>query len=260
MAEPMSAENAAAQEDAFLRAVQRGMDVTSEIHDRLTGKSIEVGRWSLTGEDDAEKIRRKTSALGLHDTAMLERLPRNRRLVWEVRSGLLSRTVKAVVLAGVVNPIEALARGERVLPRATLADLADLVGERLSGDGPVRLAGIYSPTGWEPGVRVDAMRRPGVGLWLFEPGLAGGFSPRERGAERPPPPFDIESRQERIEQVVKYVRDHRFDLLMKGIASVEAVHALDLEPEDVAAGFEEAANRDEFLVLDRSAELYIRRA
>jgi hypothetical protein len=260
MVEPLTAEKAAEQEDLFLHAIRGALAETSEIGDRITGKSVSVGRCSLTEHDDGEKIRRMIATLGAHESGLFDRLPRNRRLVWEVRDGLLSRKTRAVIVAAVVNPIGALIRGERVPPRATFADLADVVNEHLSGDGPVRLAGVYSPTGWETDLGIDAIRRPGVGLWLFEPGVAGGFSPAGKRSETPPPPFDIESRQERIEKVVKYVSEHRFDLLMKGIASVEAAGSLDMKPEDVQAGFEEAARRDEFLVLDESVELYIRRA
>ena len=259
MPSQLTPEIAAAQEDMFLTRVREAMASGPEIRDPVTGKKLALGRGDPKEYDDSVEIRRKMATLGAHDPGLLERLPRNRCLVWRVRKGLLRRRVPFEIVAAVVNPIRELIKGETAFPRATFASVTRLIQERLSGDGPTRLAGIYSPTDWDAGFRFDAIRRPGLGLWLFRPGLKGGFATVRTRSEKPPPPFDIESRQERIELVVKYVSDHRFDLLMKGLAAADAGRDLEMTPADVRAGFEAAAERDEFLRLDEGDDLYLRR-
>ncbi len=260
MAEPLTPEIAAAQEVSFLRRVREAVAAGPEVLDPVTGTTVSLGRSSPTEYDDGEEIRRKMASLGVHDPGLFARLPRNRCLVWRVRPGWLRRRVTLEIIAAVVNPIRELVKGETTFSRATFGSVTRLVQERLSGDGPTRIAGVYSPTDWDAGSRFDAIRRPGLGLWLFRPGLEGGFATVRNRTEKPPPPFDIESRQERIEIVVKYVADHRLDLLMKGLAAGEAERELAMTPVDIRAGFEEATRRDEFLRLDDGDELYLRRA
>jgi hypothetical protein len=260
VSEPLDAEIAAAQEEAFLARVTEAMDRDPDVVDPATGRSISLGGATPRAYDDAEEIRRKMASLGVHDAALFERLPRNRCLVWRVRRGLVRRRTVVEVVAAVVNPVRELILGQTILPPATFGSLTGLMQERLSGDGPLRLAGVFSPTGWEGVSRFDAIRRPGLGLWLFRPGLRGGFATMRSRSDKPPPPFDIESRQERIELVVKYVADHRLDLVMKGLAATEAARTLSMTPDDIRAGFAEAAKRDEFLRLDDGDDPYLRRA
>jgi hypothetical protein len=238
------------------------VDAADELLDPVSGERVSLGRVRAVEYEEGDEIRRLMSTLGVFEPALYERMPRNRCLVWEVRRrGLLvGGRARLIVVAAVVNPIRELVRGEAPLPRASFAALARIVRDHLSGDGPTRLAAVFSPTGWEIGLRVDSLRRPGLALHLFEPGIAGGFTPVAGNAERPPAPFDIESRMERIERVVHYVEKHRFELLMKGLGCAEVAREIEMVPEDVRAGFTEAAERDEFLVLDEADDLYLRRA
>lgn len=242
-------------EGSFITRVERLVLGAAAVHHPVEDRfydNVEATRAFTvldTGAEDVKRLLRdaRVPAPG----AVFRELPLDKAFVCEVGArDFFGRKIPKVAVAAVaLSPLEELVRVGYASRPMSAEDLLAAVRElALSPDVFYYVAG-FSTTGWTPDSRRLLGNGPNWVAGLVERDAYGWrFHPAEDPRWREGRAFFLlDSPEERVGAVARYVADHVFELLMDQLSEVRVAEGTGVDAATVNQAFEELCRKDRFL-------------
>jgi hypothetical protein len=137
-------------EETFTDRFELSLRKVGDVLNPLDGKVYPIGRGAPTFYHKGSEVAERMKSLGVFERDLLDEMPRNRLAVLRLRRAgfLASRTVKVVVAAVVLSPLEELILEKESTTRLGLAEMNGAVDDLVRQPEVFYYLGVLSTTGW----------------------------------------------------------------------------------------------------------------
>lgn len=176
-AQAVTPADARAREKLFLERFQRNFERLQQVYSPVDKKTYSVKGIVGMADDPYQRLAEVLRQNGLFDPSLLDSLPHNRSIRYEVPSGrFLRRKKPKFVLSAIArSPLGELARLGGVLHPQGRVTIQEVVAEHVRLPGVHHVLGVLSTVGWEEALRDQVPRGENYSVVLIEQSVTAGW-------------------------------------------------------------------------------------
>lgn len=241
------------RERHFLERFERNFARLEKLHCPVDGKSYSTNGAAATADDPYRNVVEVLKARGLYDPSLLDCLPHDRSVRFEMPTGGLFRRKKPrlIVTAIASSPVGDLAQIGASLEAMTRESLQALIRDQVRESDAYHVLGVLATTGWAPEVFERIPRGQNYGVVLVERTSSGGWRladslPKELG--NVVSVFDPEEFDEKVARAFYWIEQQAELKIPGGHLDLERVTtALEITRDVLDVALKQVSQEDEAL-------------